>query len=301
MSVNADSPTLYELVEESEEVECLGSGYGITEGPIWMPDESLQFSDIVQDKRRRWRPEDGVSVLQDPSNRCNGMSRDSRGNLVVCEHVTSRVVREAPDGNSEVVASHYQGKGLNSPNDVVVASDDSVLFSDPDFGRTFAAVGLERPVELDFRGVFRVPAEGGEPQLLADDFGEPNGLCFSPDGSLLYVNDTPRAHIRVFDVNADFQLANDRIFAEEIGTGEMGTGVVDGMKVDDRGNVYVTGPNGIWVFDPNGGKLGEIEVPDETTNLNWGDADWSTLYITAHNAIYRIKMKVSGNHLPYMG
>jgi gluconolactonase len=299
-SVRSSSDGLGDLVDSNSRVERLATGFSMTEGPIWMPDGSLHFSDMPDDKRRRWHSEDGVSVIRDPSNRCNGMTRDSLGGLLVCEHVTSRVVREAPDGSSEVVASHYRGKELNSPNDVIVASDDSVLFTDPDYGRTYPPVGLERPVELDFRGVYRVAVEGGEPQLLMDDFGEPNGLCFSPDESLLYVNDTSRAHIRVFDVGSNYQLSNGRVFAGGIGESVPGSGLVDGMKADERGNVYVTGPRGIWIFDPSGRKLGEIEVPDETTNLNWGDEDWRTLYITAHNSIYRMRMNVAGNRLTYM-
>jgi gluconolactonase len=300
MSATSSSAALGGLVSSNSRVERLATGFSITEGPIWMPDGSLHFSDMPDDKRRRWHPQDGVSVLRDPSNKCNGMTRDSLGNLLVCEHVTSRVVRERPDGSREVVAAHHQGKELNSPNDVIVASDDSVLFTDPDFGRTYPLVGLERPVQLDFRGVYRVAAEGGEPQLLMDDFGAPNGLCFSPDESLLYINDTAQAHIRVFDIDAEYQLSHGRVFADGIGESVPGSGLVDGMKVDERGNVYVTGPRGIWIFDPGGRKLGEIEVPDETTNLNWGDDDWRTLYITAHHSIYRMRMNVAGNRLTYM-
>lgn len=302
MALTVDSPKLTELVEDDATLEQVATGFMFTEGPLWVPAEgALHFSDMPGDKRRSWHPERGVTVLRDPSNRCNGMSMDSRGARVICEHVTSRVVREWPDGRSEVLASHYQGKELNSPNDVIVANDDSVIFTDPTYGRTVAAVGLERDLELDFRGVFRVPADGGQPQLLADDFGEPNGLCFSPDETVLYVNDTPRAHIRAFDVGPDYVLSNSRVFAGEIGEGNLEAGgLVDGMKVDERGNVYVTGPNGIWVFNPAGERLGVIHVPEDTANLAWGDEDWKSLYIAASTSIYRIRMLVAGNRLPYM-
>lgn len=297
--MNYRPSALVELVAGNH-VEQIATGFGFTEGPIWMPDGSLHFSDIEQSRRRRWKPNEGVSVLRDPSNNCNGMTLDSKGRLVVCEHNTSRIVRESPDGNSEVMASHYRGKELNSPNDVIVASDDSIIFTDPDWGRTSPEVGLMRDVQLDFRGVLRVPADGGTTELLAADFAQPNGLCLSPDESLLYVNDTPRATIYVFDIGPNFAVANKRVFAEGIGDGDETVGAVDGMKLDEFGNVYVTGPNGIWVFSPEGDRLGVIEVPEVVGNLNWGDADWKTLYVAATSSIYRVRMNVAGNHLRYM-
>jgi gluconolactonase len=300
MSRGTNTAALDALLASDQPVERIATGFGFTEGPVWMPDGSLHFSDIVQDARRRWHPQDGVSVVRQPSNKGNGMTIDSQGRLVWCEHSTSRMMRESSDGTDEVIATHYGDRELNSPNDVVVASDDSIIFTDPDWGRTLPRVGLERPVELDFKGVFRVPATGGDTILLADDFDGPNGLCFSPDESLLYVNDTNRAHIRVFDVGPDYSLSNGRVFAENIGDGDMAAGVVDGMKVDADGRVYVTGPVGIWVFSPEGEHLGIIEVPEVTGNLNWGDDDWKTLYIAANTSIYRVRMTVAGNRLAYM-
>jgi gluconolactonase len=161
--------------------------------------------------------------------------------------------------------------------------------------------GLEREQELDFQGVYRLPAGGGDLQLLVDDFAQPNGLCFSTDESLLYVNDTDRAHIRVFEVGSDQQLSNGRVFAESIGTASLEKGdLVDGMKLDERGNVYVTGPEGVWVISPEGEHLGTIKVPEPVGNLNWGDDDWQTLYIPSSTSVYRIRMKVAGNRLGYM-
>jgi gluconolactonase len=161
--------------------------------------------------------------------------------------------------------------------------------------------GLEREQDLDFQGVYRLPADGGDLQLLVDDFAQPNGLCFTPDESQLYVNDTVHAHIRVFDVGPDHALSNGRVFAEGIGTGDLASGeLVDGMKLDERGNVYVTGPKGVWVFAPDGEHLGVIPVPENVGNLNWGDDDWQTLYIPASTSVYRVRMKVAGNKLGYM-
>src|SRR6266576_5098247 len=248
MAVSVLSEKLRELVDEDAEVEQIATGFTFTEGPIWMADGSLHFSDMPGDKRRRWHPDEGVTVLLEPSRKCNGMTRDNDGNLIVCEHVTSAVVRESPDGGRETLATHWGDKELNSPNDVIVAGDGSIIFTDPTYGR-MPGFGIERDQELDFQGVYRLPAGGGELGLLVDDFVQPNGLCFSTDESLLYVNDTDRAHIRVFDVGADHRLSNGRVFAEGIGDGDLAKGVVDGMKLDERGNVYVSGPGGVWVFD----------------------------------------------------
>jgi gluconolactonase len=299
MAVAVHSEKLRTLVDEHAEVERVATGFTFTEGPIWMPDGSLHFSDMPADKRRRWHPDEGVTVLRDPSNKCNGMTRDDDGNLIVCEHVTSSVVRESPDGGRETLATHWGEKELNAPNDVIVARDGSILFSDPTYGR-MPVFGLEREQELDFQGVYRIPAGGGDLELLVDDFEQPNGLCFSPDESLLYVNDTARAHIRVFDVGPGHRLSNGRVFAEGIGDGVIEHGVVDGMKMDELGDVYVTGPEGVWVYGSDGEQLGVIKVPEGVGNVNWGDQDWKSLYIAASTSIYRVRMQVAGNRLGYM-
>ena len=299
MAIAVNSEKLRQLVDEGAEVERAATGFTFTEGPIWMPDGSLHFSDMPGDKRRRWHPTDGVEVLLDPSRKCNGMTRDNDGNLIVCEHVTSSVVREHPDGRRDTIAFHWRGSYLNSPNDVIVASDGSILFTDPTYGR-MPGFGIERAQELDFQGVYRI-ANDESLGLLVDDFEQPNGLCFSPDESLLYINDTMRAHIRVFDVGAGHELSNGRVFAENIGDGDLAKGeLVDGMKADEHGNVYVTGPKGVWVFSPEGEHLGVIGVPENVGNVNWGDDDWRTLYVAASSSIYRVRMNVSGNLLGYM-
>jgi gluconolactonase len=300
MGVAVHSDKLRELVDENAEVEQVATGCIFTEGPIWMPDGSLHFSDMPGDKRRRWHPSEGVTVLRDPSNKCNGMTLDNDGNLIVCEHVTSSVVRESPDGGRETLATHWGDKELNSPNDVIVARDGSIIFTDPTYGR-MPGFGLEREQDLDFQGVYRIPAGGGDLQLLVDDFAQPNGLCFTADESLLYINDTTRAHIRVFDVGADHQLSSGRVFAENIGTADLAKGdLVDGMKLDEQGNVYVTGPEGVLVFSPGGEHLGTIKIPEPVGNLNWGDDDWKSLYIPASTSVYRVRMNVAGNRLGYM-
>jgi gluconolactonase len=303
MGVQVKADAFLELVDESAEVEQLGTGFTFTEGPIWNPEGFLLFSDMPGDVRRRWDPDSGVSEVANPSNKGNGMTIDNDGRLVVCEHVTSSVVRMDPDGRGggrEVLATHYEGRELNSPNDVVVKSDGAIYFTDPTYGR-MPGFGIEREQDLDFQGVYRIAPGGGDPQLLVDDFDQPNGLCFSTDESLLYINDTTRAHIRVFDVESDGTLANGRVLADGIGSGSLEIGdLVDGMKLDERGNVWVTGPGGVCVFDPDGNHIGTVEVPENVGNVNWGGPDWNQLFIPATTSVYRIQCKVSGNRLPYM-
>ena len=221
------------------------------------------------------------------------------GDLLVCEHATSSVVRERVDGTRETVASHFDGRELNSPNDVVVSSEGSIYFSDPTYGR-MPGFGVERAQDLAFQGVYRLAPSGGDLQLLVDDFEQPNGLCLSPDESLLYINDSPRAQIRVFDVAADGSISNGSIFFDKIGSGDIDEGIPDGMKCDERGNIYVTGPGGVWVISPSAKLLGRIAVPENVGNINFGRADWKTLFICASTSLYRIELRVGGNRLSYM-
>ena len=303
MAVQVKADAFLELVDENAELERLGTGFTFTEGPIWNPAGYLLFSDMPGDVRRRWDPDSGVTEVANPSNKGNGMTLDHDGRLIVCEHVTSSVVRMDPDGRGggrEVLATHYEGRELNSPNDVVVKCDGAIYFTDPTYGR-MPGFGIEREQDLDIQGVYRIAPDGGEPQLLIDDFDQPNGLCFSTDESLLYINDTTRAHIRVFDVQSDGTIANGRVLADGIGSGSLEIGdLVDGMKLDERGNVWVTGPGGVCVFDAAGQHIGTVEVPENVGNLNWGGPQWDQLFIPATTSVYRIQCKVSGNRLPYM-
>jgi gluconolactonase len=305
VSVRAESDQLHELIDANAEVEQIGTGFTFTEGPIWNPSGNfLLFSDMPGDTRRRWDDQSGVTEVAKPSNKGNGMTLDAQGRLIVCEHVTSSVVRLDPDGTGggrEVLATHYQGKELNSPNDVIVHSSGAIYFSDPTYGR-MPVFGVEREQDLDFQGVYRLPPAGGDPQLLVDDFVQPNGLCFSPDESLLYINDTDRAHIRVFDVADDGTISNSRVLADGIGTGDLESGeLVDGMKCDEHGNVWVTGPKGLWVFTPAGEHLGIVEIPEGVGNLHWGGPDWSWLFVPATTSVYRVKTKTRGRREPFMG
>ena len=297
--IEVNHPDLLRLVDRDASVEQVCTGFRFSEGPIWNAKEQcLYFSDMPSDIRRRWSPQEGVVEIRNPSNKCNGMTYDGAGNLYVCEHVTSALVMETPTGERKVIASHWHGKELNSPNDVVVRSDGTVYFTDPTYGR-MPVFGLERKQELDFQGLFRVTRDSTL-DCEADDFSQPNGLCLSPDERILYVNDTTHAHIRGFEVAADGSLSNSRIFAEHIGSGDYDEGVVDGMKCDEHGNVYVTGPRGIWVFSAEGKHLGVIRMPEIAGNLNWGGRDWKDLYCACSTSIYRVRMKARGNPVAYM-
>lgn len=301
MAINVKSDALAELIDPGAEVERVATGFMFTEGPIWNKQEKyLLFSDMPGDVRRRFSERDGVEEVMKPSNKGNGMVYDAAGNLLICEHVTSSLVRERPDGTRETIASHYRGKELNSPNDVVTRSDGTIYFSDPTYGRV-PGFGLEREQDLSFQGVYRIAPGGGEPELVAaeDEFEQPNGLCFSPDESLLYINDSPRALIRVYDVRADGTLANGRLFFGGIGRGVIEEGIPDGMKCDERGNIWVTGPGGVWVISKEAEHLGVVGVPENVGNLAWAEDDWKTLYMPSSTSLYRVRTKVASAPLPY--
>jgi gluconolactonase len=271
-------------------LDRVATGFSFTEGPVWRGDDLL-FSDIPNSRTIRYRalpegPE--LTTFRHPSGNANGLTLDRRGNLLACEHSGRRVSRVDARGRVETVVDNYQGKRLNSPNDVVVRSDGSIFFTDPPYGLRNQTEGKE----LAFNGVYRVdPA--GQIHLLVDDFERPNGLAFSPDEQTLYVDDSARAHIRAFDVAADGTLSNGRVWAELKGK-EGERGVPDGMKVDVEGNVYCTGAGGIWLFSTTGRPLGRIVMPEVTANLAWGDADWRTLYATASTSVYRFRLHIPG-------
>lgn len=296
-------PEFHQLVDEYAPVRQIGSGFTFTEGPLWHPVERyLLFSDMPGDVRRRWDGS-GVQEVLRPSNKANGLTYDADLNLLACEHATSTVSRFGPDGTREVLASHFEGKELNSPNDLCVHSDGSIYFSDPWYGR-MAGYGVERPRQLGFQGVFRIAPgqKGAEPQLLVDRymFSQPNGLCFSPDEKLLYVDDTEQCNIRVFDVGPDGTLANGRLFASGL-KDSLKPGVPDGMKCDAEGNVWVTAPGGIWVYNPAGQLLGKVPIPELPANLAWGGDDWRTLFVCASTSVYAVDTKVGPRNEPYMG
>ncbi len=272
-------------------LDQLASGFQFVEGPAWHSEGLfLVFSDIIGDTLYRWSARKGVSVFKKPSNMANGNTWDREGRLLSCEHATSRVSRTDTGGTYEVLVSHYKGCELNSPNDIVVTKNGSIFFTDPNSGRS-ARYGVERAQELGFQGVFMLDPERGELILLADDFSKPNGLCFSHDESRLFVNDTDRQHIRVFDVMSNFSLCNGRVWATVSGDNP---GVADGMKLDSAGNLYCCGSGGIHVFYPDGASIGVIPTPEVAANFTWGGEDLTEMYITASQSIYRLRVQVSG-------
>jgi gluconolactonase len=302
MPHEAVRPQFRELIDEHAPVRQVGTGFTFTEGPVWHPvDHYLLFSDMPGDVRRRW-DRSGVREVMRPSNKANGLTYDHELNLLACEHATSTVARFSPDGRREVIASHFEGKELNSPNDLCVHSGGAIYFTDPWYGR-MKHYGVERPRQLGFQGVYRIaPGQaGGEPTLLVDRylFSQPNGICFSPDEKLLYVNDTEHANIRVFDVEADGSLSNGRLFASGI-KASMQSGVPDGMKCDTEGNVWVTGPGGVWVFDRSGNHIGKVAIPEHPANLHLGGEDWRTLFVAASTSIYAVDVKIGPRNEPFM-
>lgn len=273
-------------------VERIATGFVFTEGALWHgPDRALIFSDIIGDRMHRWSARDGATSFRHPSHMANGNAWDRQGRLLTCEHATSRVTRTEADGSITIVASHYLGRELNSPNDIVVKRDGAIYFTDPVFGRR-APHGVPREPELDHRSVYRVAPDGGEPQRLSPELEQPNGLCFSLDERLLYVNDSPRRQIHVYPVHTDGSLGSGRLFAHLPGDEP---GVPDGMKVDGVGHVYCCGPGGIHVLTPEGRRIARIRLPEKACNVAFGDDDLSTLYVTACTSVYRLRLRGPGH------
>jgi gluconolactonase len=283
--LQAESPQFWNLVERSAKLNVVGTGFGFTEGPVWDDAGFLYVSDETLNKIFRLQldgKKDEVIALGDP----DGNTFDRQHRLIDCASVLRAIIEVTPDGKYKVLADHYDGKKFNSPNDVIVGPDGALYFTDP----TLDLVAGQKQ-EIPFQGVYRLDAKGNV-QLLTKDLTQPNGLAFSPDGKRFYVDDSELRNIRVYDVAADGTLTHGRIFGEEPGGKD--DGVPDGMKVDQDGNIFVTGPKGIWVWDAKGNHLGTIVMPEQPANLNWGDKDYRTLYITATTSVYRLEMKTKG-------
>ena len=291
MNIESRDERFLDIVPLDLKLETLADGFDFTEGPIWHPHEKhLTFSDIPASRMHRWTEKRGVKVFRKSSNMTNGNTYDHEGRILSCEHATSRVTRTESNGDITVLASHYQGKELNSPNDIVVRRDGSIFFTDPTFGR-LGGTGIVRKLELDHRGVYRIDPDG-ELHLLATGFGQPNGLAFTLNHDRLYVADTPRMHIRLFDVDADGNLSGGDVFAES--TGE-GAGAPDGLKIDSAGNVFCAGPGGVHVYHPDDGAcLGVIRTPAFCANFAWGGDDFRTFFMTSSTCLYRTRLKVPG-------
>jgi gluconolactonase len=292
------APELERIISPSEELHHLADGFGgpqgPAEGPLWWHEGGyLLFSDIHNNRRMKYEAGRGVSLFHEPTNRANGLTRDLKGRLLACEHDSRRVTRLEADGEVTVLANSFQGRQLNRPNDVVVKSDGAIYFTDP-----WTSPAAPQQWDLPFSGVYRLSPDLGTLTLLVDDFIVPNGLAFSPDEKILYINDSRRGHIRAFEVAANGTLArhSDRVFVDLRGPDP---GVPDGMKVDTEGNVYCGGSGGLWIMDPSGKKLGRIvHGAPATTNLAFGGSDWKTLYFTSRNHLGAVQVRIPGIPVP---
>ena len=270
-----------EVLLESSRVTCIAEGFRFTEGPAWRPSEGdLVFSDIPADTIYRWREGEGHDVFRRPSNNANGNTVDPDGRLVTCEHGSRSVTRTGPGGEMVTLATSYGGRRLNSPNDVVVRSDGSVWFTDPPYGVKPDAV--EQPANY----VFRLDPGAEEPVVVADDFSRPNGLCFSPDEDLLYIDDSDPEihHVRVYRVAEDLSLDGGEVFTV------IDPGVPDGMRVDSAGRLYSTSGDGVGVFTPGGKLLGRFATPKAASNCAFGGREMGTLFITAVDRVWAVDL-----------
>ncbi|MFO8234078.1 MAG: SMP-30/gluconolactonase/LRE family protein [Bacteroidales bacterium] len=275
-----------QMVAEDAEPVKISEGHEFTEGPVWHPSGYLLFSDIPENTVFKWVPDEGSTEYIKPSGHSNGLTYDQEGRLVLAQHVGA-VSKANEDGSFEVLVNSYNGKRLNSPNDLVVSSGGAIYFTDPPYGVN------KEDKELDFQGVYRYTEDEGL-KLLSSDFDRPNGIALSPDEKKLYVNDSRHNHIRVFQVKEDGFLDKGRVFAE-MESDE--PGAADGMKVDAKGNVYSTGPGGLWIFSPEGKLIQQVNTP-RLTNLAWGGKKDKTLFMTSPKAVYKLNMKSKG-HFSY--
>ena len=306
-------PKLDEILAAGTKVEKLAGGFLFTEGPVWVPrteesDGYLLFSDPNNNLIYRWTPDGQLSIYRTKSGYAgadigeygqpgsNGLTLDRDGRLTINQHGNRRVIRLEKNGQLTVLADRYQGKRLNSPNDLVYKSDGSLYFTDPPFG--LPKFFDDPRKELSFSGVYRVAPDGKQIQLLTTDLNGPNGLAFSPDEKYFYVDnwDEKKKVVMRYEVNPDGSVSNGKVFFDMTGAPE--EDALDGIKVDEKGNLYVSGPGGLWIISPEGKHLGTIVGPEHPHNMAWGDDDGKTLYLCAQTGLYRIRMNLRGIRPP---
>ena len=296
-------PRLDHIVPRGARVEKLADGFAWVEGPVWdRKSGHLLFSDIPNNSVFRWQEGKGTSLFLKPSGYTgqepfagrepgsNGLTFDRQGRLVLCEHGDRRISRLEPDGTKTTLVDRYQGKRLNSPNDVVFKSNGDMYFTDPPFGLPGSFDDPNK--ELDFQGVYRLSTDGTL-TLLTKELEAPNGIAFSPDERILYVSDSVTRVWMAFDVREDGTIANGRILLDARELGKDKPGVPDGLKVDSQGNLFGGAPGGLYIIAPDGTLLGQLDLDAATGNCAWGE-DGSTLFITSNTAIYRIRLSSKG-------
>jgi len=289
-SLHAELPQFWKLIPKEAKLDAVGKGFGFTEGPVWDPAGFLYVSDEEQNKIYKLSldgQKSEVIALGDP----DGSTYDREHRLIDCASVLRAIIRITPDGKYETLADRFEGKKFNSPNDVVLGPDGALYFTDPTLD-----LPKGEQQELEFQGVFRLDSKGNV-TLLTKELSQPNGLAFSPDGKKFYVDDSKERNIRVYDFHPRGTVSNGRIFGEE--PGGKGDGVPDGIKLDGNGNLYVTGPGGIWIWDSQGRHLGTIMMPEQPANLAWGGPQGNTLYITATTSVYKLETSTKG-FIPYL-
>jgi gluconolactonase len=293
LEIDMTSPGIDRLVSEDAPLDTIAHDLLFGEGPLWNTRErAFYFVDIVGDTIWRWTWGKGREAFIRPSTKANGLTYDLQGRLVVAGWASRSIWRVEHDGSITTLASHYDGRKLNSPNDIVVQSDGAIYWTDsPGALFNVGMAGEDVQQYLPFQGVFRLSPDGAKLDLAIEDCVYPNGLAFSPDERVLYVNDSRQGLIRAFDVQADGSVKNARLFHKLEGTEE---GIADGMKVDIEGNVYCSGPAGIHVMNAAGKRLGRLRIPGHVTNMGWGDDDWRSLYITTRSHVYRTRVQVPG-------
>ena len=293
MDIEVRHAAMHEIADIEAPLVQIVHGTTFAEGPVWdHRNGRLYFTDIIEDTIWQWTPGIGMETVIHPSGHADGMTIDHQGRLVVAGWASRSVWRREHDGSLLPLVTHYHGTKINTPNDIVVHSSGAIYWTDGD--GAFYIPGMESEDlqrYLDFNAVFRLSPDGLHLTPVITDFVFPNGLVFSPDEKRLYVNDTRQSLVRVFDVDRNGDVSNGRTFYELQG---LEVGHADGMKVDQRGNLYCTGPAGIHVISPDGNLLGRLKIPAECTNMAWGDEDWKTLFITTHHAIYRVRLKIPG-------
>ncbi len=306
LEVDRRDPALDAIVPASAKLERIATGFLFTEGPVWHPDGYLLFSDPNANTIYRWTPDGQVSVYMTKSGYAgfdigeynqpgsNGLTLNKEGLLTIDQHGSRRVVRQERTGFITVLADRYEGKRLNSPNDLVYRSDGALYFTDPPFG--LPKFFDDPHKELPFSGVFCLI--DGKLKLISTDLLGPNGLAFSPNEKYFYVGnwDPKKKVIMRYEVNADGTLSNGKVFFDM--TSAPGEDALDGMKVDRAGNLYVSGPGGLWIISPEGKHLGTLHGPEHPHNLTWGDADARTLYLAAQTSVYRIRLNIPGIRPP---